>query len=50
MNIWPWSTIRKLRYEAKDAREDARIWEKACKSARHQTTKVLDKNAEWEVR
>ena len=34
MNIWPWSTIRKLREALADAKREATLWEESCNSCR----------------
>ena len=64
MNIWPWSTIRKLRELLADAKREALMWEHAQERAwevadaaidreielEDQLAEALNKSAEWEVR
>ena len=64
MNIWPWSTIRKLREALADAKSEAKLWEDSYNRSwelleaaidreielEDQLAEALNKSAEWEVR
>ena len=46
MNIWPWSTIRRLRDALADAKREATLWEEGYNRAWSQVEAARERNTE----
>jgi hypothetical protein len=47
VNIWPWSTIRRLRDALADAKHEATLWEAAYDRAWSQAEAARERNTEF---